>query len=190
MSRLMELVKEAPVHERRLEFKSFPVADNRLVVEGWLHDERFADGYHWNGSARPAGVVHWMCVRLLVGGWPLSILDAEAEMPNVPHELCPTTLDSVKKVIGLSIAHGYSEEVRHRLGGTQGCTHMTTLLIAMGPAAIHGYWTQLSRQPRPAPQSLEDLPGLAAVINTCALWTEDGPFLTALRETMGGGPKE
>ena len=93
MSRLKDLIREAPVHERRLTFKTYPLENDRVIVEGWLRDERFAAGFHWNGQSRPPGVVHWMCVRLLVGGWPLSILDAEAEMPGVPHELCPTTLE-------------------------------------------------------------------------------------------------
>ncbi len=65
---------------------------------------------------REPGVVHWMCVRLLVGGWPLSILDAEAEMPGIPHELCATTMERLKRLVGLSIASGYSRKVLKCLG--------------------------------------------------------------------------
>ena len=187
MSRLKELIRESPVHERRLEFRTYPLEDNRLVVEGWLRDERLMKGYHWNGRSRLPGVVHWMCVRLLVGDWPPTILDAEAEMPEIPHERCPTTLESVKKVIGMPIVAGYSEEVRKRLGGIQGCTHMTHLITVMGPAALHGYWTHASRKRRPLPRSMEQIPGLEYLIDSCTLWKKDGPMIDMVRAELEKG---
>jgi len=184
MTKLKELIGNTPVHERRLEFRTYPLEGDRLIVEGWLRDERLVPGYHWNGESRPTGVVHWMCVRLLVGGWPVTILDAEAEMPDIPHELCPTTLESVKKIVGLSIVSGYSEEVHRRLGGVQGCAHLTHLIVTMGPAALHGYWTQQSRQRHPVPRSLDEIEGLATLINSCKLWKEDGPLMQMIRGNL------
>ncbi|MCD4716040.1 MAG: DUF2889 domain-containing protein [Desulfobacterales bacterium] len=184
MSRLKDLIREAPVHERRLTFKTYPLENDQVIVEGWLRDERLVTGFHWNGQSRPQGVVHWMCVRLLVGEWPLSILDAEAEMPGVPHELCPTTLESVKKIINIDIVSGYSDEIKKRLGGVKGCAHLTHLILAMGPAALHGYWAQRSRKKRPVPRSMEEISGLSLLINSCRLWREDGPMMQMIRETM------
>jgi len=184
MSRLKDLTENAPIHKREIEIRTYSLEDEKLLIEGWLKDERFIPGYRWDGQPRPAGVVHRLCVRLLVGGRPLSILDIEAEMLDVPHELCPTTLDSVKRIIGLPIASGYSEAVHKRLGGVQGCTHLTHLITTMGPAALHGYWTQRSRRRRPLPRSLEELPGAGAIINSCSLWREDGPLVRNVRETL------
>ncbi len=181
MGRLKKLIDKSHVHERKLEFRTYPLEDDRLIVEGWLRDERLEHGYHWNGKSRPPGVVHWMCVRILVGGWPPSILDAEAEMPEIPHELCPTTLESVKKIVGMPIVAGYSEEVRKRLGGIQGCTHMTHLITVMGPAALHGYWTHASRKRRPLPRSMDNIRGLEYLVNSCTLWAEDGPMMKMVR---------
>jgi hypothetical protein len=184
MSRLKDLIRNTPVHERRLDFRTYPLENDRLIVEGWLRDEQLVPGYHWNGKPRPTGVVHWMCVRLLVGGWPVTILEAEAEMPDIPHELCPTTLESVKRIVGLAIVSGYSEEVHRRLGGVRGCAHLTHLIVTMGPAALHGYWTQQSRQRRPIPRSLDEFQGLTTLINSCRLWKEDGPLMQMIRETL------
>ena len=184
MSRLKEMIKDAPVHERRMEVKSYPLDDGRLLVEGWLRDDRLVRGYNWDGQTRPAGVVHWMCVRLLIGGWPITIQDAEAEMPGTPHERCCETRDSVAKVIGVPIVSGYTDEVRRRLGGTAGCAHLSHLIVVMGAAALHGFWTQQSRQPRPAPNSLEEFPGLKYLVNSCALWAEDGPILQRIKEEL------
>ena len=184
MSRLKALIHNAPVHERHLEFRTYPLEGERLIVEGWLKDERLVPGYHWNGKSRPTGVVHWMCVRMLVSGWPVTILDAEAEMPDIPHELCPTTLESVKRIVGLSIISGYSEAVHRRLGGVQGCAHLTHLIVTMGPAALHGYWTQISRQRRPIPRSMDEFLGLPQLMNSCKLWKEDGPFMQMIQEAL------
>jgi len=184
MSRLKDLIRNTPVHERRLDFRTYPLENDRLIVEGWLRDEQLVPGYHWNGKPRPTGVVHWMCVRLLVGGWPVTVLEAEAEMPDIPHELCPTTLESVKRIVGLAIVSGYSEEVHRRLGGVRGCAHLTHLIVTMGPAALHGYWTQQSRQRRPIPRSLDEFQGLTTLINSCRLWKEDGPLMQMIRGTL------
>ncbi len=184
MTGLKDLIQDPPVHERKLEILTYPVVGERLIVEGRLKDEGLVPGYHWDGRPRPPGVVHWMCVRLLLGGWPLTILDAEAEMPKVPYELCQTTLDAVQRLVGLSVVSGYSEEVRQRLGGVHGCAHLTHLIATMGPAALHGYWTQRSRRPRPLPSSVEELPGFDTLVNSCKLWREEGPLVQDMRETL------
>ncbi|MBW1733256.1 MAG: DUF2889 domain-containing protein [Deltaproteobacteria bacterium] len=184
MSKLKELIKGSPVHERRLELRTYPLENDRLVVEGWLRDERLVKGFHWNGEPRLPGVVHHMCVRMLIAGWPVTILDAEAEMPETPHKLCPETLDSVKKIIGLQIVSGYSEKVNHLLGGVRGCNHLTHLILVMGTAALHGYWTHYSRVRHPIPGSMEEFRGLSSLINSCSLWGEDGPIMKQIRETL------
>ena len=185
MGKLKELMTGTqPVHERKLTIHTHPLDDGRLIVEGWLRDERLIDGYDWNTTLRAAGVVHHLCVRLLLGGWPLTIEEAEAEMPGVPRDLCLQTQDSVKKVEGVQIVSGYSEEVRRRLGGIEGCAHMTHLIVVMGPAALHGAFTQHARQPRPKPKSLDEIEGLNYLVNSCQIWAENGPFMQMMKEAL------
>ena len=105
-------------------------------------------------------------------------------MIDVPRNECPETLDSVKKIIGMPIVSGYSEEVRKRLGGIKGCTHMTHLIVVMGPAALHGFWTHAARNPRPIPKTMEEVPGLRYLVNSCKLWAEDGPIMDMIRKSF------
>lgn len=183
-SRIQALIREAPVHERRLEIKTYPLENNQVIIEGWLRDERLVTGYTWDGKPRPPGVVHWIGVRLLIGNWPLTILDAEAEMRQVPHQQCPTLQDTVKKVVGISITAGFSDEIRKKLGGIEGCSHMTHLILAMGPAALHGFWAQQTREPRPVPRTREEFEGLPLLVNSCRLWREGGPLLQEMEERL------
>jgi len=188
MKKLKNLIHKPPIHERRLEFSSYAIENDQLIVEGWLKDDRFVQRYQLDGSLSPPGKVHRICVRLLFGGWPLSILDAEAEMPFVPHDECPATQDTVKEIIGLTITHGYGDRVLERLGGVKGCAHMVQLIIAMGKAALHGYWTQKLQHPPELPDTPEELPELDYVIESCMLWRKDGPMIQKIRNAISQTP--
>ena len=188
MPKLKDLIKESPVHERRIEVRTYPLDNGQLIVEGWLIDDRLIQGYHWNGKPREPGPVHRMCVRMLIAGWPVTILDAETELPHAPHELCPITLDSVKKIIGLEIASGYSRNVARLIGGVRGCNHLTHLILVMGTAALHGYWTHVSRKRRPIPRSLDEFMGLSSLVNSCMLWGEDGPIMQEIKTVLKENP--
>lgn len=191
MGGIKELIEKAnSVHQRAIEAKSYALEDGRLIVEGWLRDDRFVDGFTWAGEKRPKGAVHWIGARLLIGGWPITIEAAEAEMLKTPRELCSTTVDTIQRLVGVHITSGYTDRVKALLGGTEGCIHLSHLVAAMGSAAVHGYWTQHSREKRLLPNSLDEMPGLAVVIDSCRLWKKDGPLVSGLRKTIEGAKDE
>ena len=182
---LKERTNGSPIHSRSLDLKTYPLDEDRIIVEGWLKDERFKKTYDFGGRKRSPGLVHHMVIRLLVeGGMPLTILDAEAEMPHVPREHCHDTRESVKKIIGLEIKSGFSEKVAKMIGSVEGCAHLTHLLIVMGQEAVHGYWANKGDSSREVPDSFEEIEGLSYVINSCLLWREDGPLVHELRELI------
>jgi len=184
MKRLKDLIHTPPVHERRLELRAYAVENDQLIVEGWLKDDRFVSRYQLDGSLSPPGKIHRICVRMLMGGWPLSILDAEAEMPVVPHEECPDTQETVKALIGLTITHGYGDRVLERIGGVKGCAHMVQLIISMGNTALHGYWSHQLQQPLQLTDTPEEMPGLDYVVDSCMLWKKDGPLIQKIQKAI------
>jgi hypothetical protein len=184
MSRLKKLAAASPIHQRKIEVRTYPLENNQLVVEGRLTDDRLVNGFHWDGRPRPAGVVHQMVIRLLVGDWPPTILEAESEMLEIPHDLCRTVAETIQKIVGVPVSAGFSDQIKQRLGGLEGCSHLTHLILAMGPAILHGYWTQHSRKPRPVPKSLDEVQGLSILVNSCQLWKEDGPLIQLVQETI------
>jgi hypothetical protein len=181
--KLAEAIKKKNrVHQRVLDMSTYALDDERVVVEGTLRDERFRPIYELSGQRSEKGVIHHMIIRLLIGGTPLGILDAEAEMPHIPAPLCLTTRESVRKVVGLKIKSGFGARVHKLIGGVQGCAHLTHLLVVMVQEALHGYWTHKMRKPEPPPASLEDVEGLSYLLNSCSLWREDGPIMQEIRE--------
>lgn len=61
---------------------------------------------------------------------------------------------------------------------------MTHLILAMGPAALHGFWAQQTRKPRPVPRTREEFEGLPLLVNSCRLWREGGPLLQEMEERL------
>jgi hypothetical protein len=184
MSLVGAIKKENRIHQRVLDLSTYALDDEKVVVEGSLRDERFRPIYELSGRKREKGVVHHMVIRLVVGGLPLRILDAEAEMPHVPLPLCVTTRESVKKIIGLKIKSGFGERVHKLIGGVEGCAHLTHLLTVMVQEALHGYWTHKMRKPGPPPGSLDEIEGLSYLLNSCSLWRKDGPILHEIKELL------
>lgn len=174
-----------PIHRRNISISTYPLDDFKVVVEGRLNDDRLVPIYrHWDNMPRAVGPVHGLCIRFLVGNYPLTILDAEADMETVPNADCSIAEQSMKKIIGEKITPGFSDRIREKIGGAAGCTHLTHLAVVMGPAALHGFWTLYAQYPRTAPKSLEEVEGLEYLLNSCHLWTPDGPYVQELKEMI------
>ena len=172
MGSLKSLKKEL-VHTRAVRMQTFAVDGERLEVEGVLEDDRPFGVHTISNQRREPGQVHGMTVRLLIGGMPSQILDAEAEMATVPLDGCGQAVDSVKKLVGMPIVYGFSKEVKERLSGIEGCNHLTSLILTMGSAAVQGMVAHRGRKPVPQEAQAAMLEYLK---DTCCVWREDGDF--------------
>jgi hypothetical protein len=184
MTSIKEMIRSDPIHSRMMEFKTYALEDDRVIVRGRLTDERFQAFYNLEGRVRDKGVVHDMVIYLLVGGRPLSVLEADAEMAQVPRELCTATRESIRRIVGLEIKSGFGEKVHRLIGGVQGCAHLTHLLVVMAQAAVHGHWTHKMRRPRPTPRTMDEIEELSYLIDSCALWKADGPIVREIKEIV------
>jgi len=183
MTTLISL-KGEKIHERAIMVETFRVDDDRILIEGRLNDRREREIYTLMGERRPPGAVHGMVARFLVGETPPKILDAEAEMPKIPIEECDKARDSIKKLIGLRIIYGFSRAVKERLGGTVGCTHLTSLVLSMGSAAMQGIANNRGQKKiSPEAKSLMS----QYVKNSCCVWREDGELFKAVTEEIKKG---
>ncbi len=185
----IEAIKGEKVHARRILIESW-TAPQGIIVEGRLHDERLCATFTLTGARRPPGTVHDMILRLHVTGPPLRVAAAEAEMPGVPYAKCREILEGVQKVVGMPIVAGFTEKAKRRLGGVNGCAHLTTLLLAMAPAAVQGFWAV--RAARPVPVTTEAAVLGRYLIDTCHVWRRDGDrvrqmLASATGPAAGGG---
>jgi hypothetical protein len=129
-----------------------------------------------------------MVVELVVATPSMVITDVKVVFEAHPHPQCPRIIDSYDQLVGVSIARGFTHNVRSLFGGPRGCTHTTALLQAMAPVAVQCVLT--GRPPAPAagePVALrlslspeERKARFAVMINTCHVWEADGDLVTKI----------
>ena len=115
----------------------------------------------------------------------MEIIEASVKMNVTPHMACSKIEPDYQKLVGLSIARGFSRNVKDLFGRSDGCTHLGALLQAMAPVAVQSSWSM--RALSSSGVSIEALPdidakrqALAFNINTCHIWDEDGEQVQAV----------
>jgi hypothetical protein len=165
------------VHTREISMRTSDLGDQTILVEGSLIDHRYRP--RRSEASEESELVHHMVIQLKVKGPGMVIEQAEATMPHHPREECPEVLPWIQKLEGLEISPGYSTKVKRTIGGVKGCAHLTSLVIAMGEAAVQGYWTAYVAETRKTGLPEQTI---KKFLNTCHLWKEDGPIVKELRE--------
>ncbi|MBN2158497.1 MAG: DUF2889 domain-containing protein [Spirochaetes bacterium] len=185
MSGMMDMIGDK-AHERSITISTYPAEGDTVVVEGRLVDRRMKDYHLVTGEKRPAGEIHHMVVRLLVNLDGMVIDDVEVDLVAIPREECEAVRGSLDVIKGEPIAKGYSNRMKVLMGGTKGCTHLLSLLIAMGPAALQGIFSSRAQKPMDVKSLIADHARvkffMKTLINTCYVWREDGPSLKKLRD--------
>ena len=190
------------LHTRRVVCQRFFREDGLWDIEGRITDEKsYEHANEWRGPLQPGDFVHDMSIRLTLDH-KFTIVDVEAVTDKSPYRMCGDIAPDFKKLIGLRIGGGFHREVRARLGGVHGCTHIVELL---GPVATTAFQTvssgkarELNRAHRarsnpqptaPADKSSEPKPRRKPyVIDTCHAWAADGAVVKRWAPDFYTGP--
>jgi hypothetical protein len=176
------------IHSRDIRLATYPYQKDEVIVEGFLLDRRTHPVFDITGEVKPAGIIHHMAIRLIVKGNPLVIKEAEAEMIDVPLDGCWQTLDTMDAVRGLHVRSGFSNRIRSIMGGPKGCTHLCHLLTLMGQEIVHGWLTHTGSTLVPVPETMDDIREKEYLLNSCRMWTPDGPKIKAIRQAIKNRP--
>lgn len=184
-----------PLHQRDYQVRAWRVDDATMLIRGAVMDLKpgapFAERLEAAGGTDDGGplTMHHMVVDLTVSFPDLTITGAEVVFETHPQPGCTAIAPRYRDLIGLSIARGFTQEVRRRFGGPRGCTHTTALLQAMGPVAVQCMFSMRHAGPVPA----GPLPGGGAadgagafMRDTCHLWASDGELWQGV--TIGRPP--
>jgi Protein of unknown function (DUF2889) len=186
------------LHTRRVTCQGFFREDGLWDIEGRITDEKsYEHANEWRGPLKPGDFVHDMSIRLTLDD-RFTIVDVEAVTDKSPYRICGDVAPDFKKLIGLRIGGGFHREVRARLGGVHGCTHIVELL---GPVATTAFQTVSSGKAReldrahrakndPAPQfAAPSKPRRKPyVIDACHAWAADGPVVKRWAPDFYTGP--
>lgn len=173
---LSEPVDRKPVHTRAIECRSYAREDGLFDIEGHLTDiKAYAFQNKFRGTIEAGEPLHDMWLRITVG--PDYVIRAIEPVTDAgPFEACPAILVNFQRLVGLKIAAGWNREVRKRVGGVEGCTHLVDLIRPLATVAFH---TVRWSDSKPAVGDAEPPkpPKRRPPLNTCHMWASDGPVV-------------
>ena len=177
------------IHDRSYVVKAYRKDERTIVLRGAVRDEKPA-GLYIPNDPEPLPL-HHMIVSLTVTMPEMIITDAHVEFEVYPHGGCPAITTHYEKLIGLSIARGFTHKIRELFGGPRGCTHTTALLQAMAPVAIQCGWSMQMLKAQEILASGKELPSEPSEarkmaykmnLNTCHIWDEHGDHVRRIEE--------
>jgi hypothetical protein len=127
------------VHRRSIDMQVYARADGLWEVDAQLQDVKTRDITLANQLRRAGEPVHDMLLRLVVDA-RLNILAAGAATSWMPYPgQCDDHDNAYAKLVGLNLLKGFRRELSARLGGVQGCTHLTELCQVLPTAVIQAF---------------------------------------------------
>jgi len=170
----MTLSEPAPrenLHTRNIECQGFLREDGLWDIEAHITDVK---GYEiksdWRGTVTPGEPIHDMWVRLTLDN-NLCIQAIETVFDATPYELCPSAGKSFQNLVGVKISPGWIRQVKARVGGTQGCTHVREL---MGVLATVAFQTIFSVREKELMATGELKPPM---LDSCVSWAASSPVV-------------
>lgn len=185
------------LHDREYRVRAFRIAADRVLIRGAIRDQK-PPGLYIEIDPDPM-TIHHMQVDIEVVYPSMEIVAAKVHMETYPNMECTRIEPHYDKLIGLSIARGFTHKVRELFGGPRACTHTTMLLQAMAPVAVQCMWSmrasdsrrrgsddssnvQPAEPPTGPPMKRSDM--WKVNLNTCHVWAEDSDVVA--RFAAGG----
>jgi hypothetical protein len=180
------------IHDREYRVRAFRVAADRVLIRGAVRDQKPA-GLYFADDPDPL-TIHHMMIDIEVEYPSFEIVAASTVLDVHPHGACQNIVGHYDKLVGLSIARGFTHKVRELFGGPRGCTHTTMLIQAMAPVAMQCIWSlraaDSGQDASPDTVTAGDgVPERAAPaqdqmwrvnLNSCHVWAEDSDWVRDL----------
>jgi hypothetical protein len=126
-------------HTRHIDVQIYSRGNGLWEVDAWLRDMRTQAVALASGRRTAGEPIHDMLLRLVIDE-RFQILEAGARSTAVPFPgSCETAGDAYGRLVGLNLAKGFRRAVAERLGGAQGCTHLTELAQILPTAVVQAF---------------------------------------------------
>ena len=137
MSLSTPVTRRALRHTRAIAVQAYARDDGLWDLDAHITDIKVKDAMLASGP-RPGGApLHDLSLRLTVDT-QFNIVDAEAVSDAVPYPgFCDTIAPDYKtQLVGLNLMRGFRHELKQRISGIAGCTHLTELAQILPTAAV------------------------------------------------------
>jgi hypothetical protein len=169
----MPHVNRRLVHTRSIRVDAYARDDKHWDLVASIQDVKPAD-LQLEAHVCPAGQpVHEMQLTVRID-LRMQIVAVQAKTIAAPYQgHCDSFPEVYQSLVGLNLLQGFHAAVRERLGGTQGCTHITELASVLPTVAIQafaGEVVQLKLDSEKMPKQLD----------RCRALRLDGPVVARL----------
>jgi hypothetical protein len=146
-------------------------------------DIHLADGFI-TVNAHMADNYHEMEVSLDISIPAMVITDIRGEMIRVPHERCRDALAALAHARGLEVKKGLTLRMEETVGGKDGCSHLTNLVMEACHASVQGQYLSLRGssgglldEMTPTERTKWFLTTRPQMIDSCAAYRGDAPIV-------------
>jgi len=163
------------IHTRIVRCEGFRRADGLWDIEGHITDTKtYGFGNRERGKVPPGAPIHDMSIRITVDD-ALTIRAVEVVTDASPYRICGDVAPNFQRLVGLTIGRGFRRQVRERLGGTEGCTHLVELLGPVGTTAFQTVMPLARRDFEPGGETGADAATRRrpALLNSCYAFSDE-----------------
>ena len=165
------------VHTRAIDYKGYERDDGLWDIEAHMTDKKtYGFSNDWRGEVEAGDALHEMLLRVTIDD-DFMIKDVVAITDNSPFKICPDITPNYKSLIGIRMGPGWRKAIRMKVGGVQGCTHLTELLFPMATVAMQTIWPLLRQKKNKADSDVGTSDKRPVVLNTCHAWSTDSPVV-------------
>lgn len=131
--------RRALKHVRTIQVEAFSRDDGLWDIDARITDTKTRDTNLASGVRVAGEPIHDLYLRLTIDT-QLTVVAAEAVSDAVPYSsFCNTIGPDYQKLVGLNLLKGFRQELKTRLSGIDGCTHLTELAQILPTAAIQAF---------------------------------------------------
>lgn len=167
------------MHTRQITCRGYRRKDGLWEVEATVFDEKAQQMvFRSREPVEPGERIHDMAIDFVIDN-EFTILDVRARMAAAPWPVCPEIAAAYRRLVGLHIGPGFARRVRERVGGEQGCAHLTDLITQVGNTYTQASWPdRLARQMAIDPDARRWPDArTVAFVGECHAWRRDGETL-------------
>ena len=175
---LPDAVSRKHVHTRAIDYRGYEREDGLWDIEAHMTDTKtYEFSNNWRGKVPVGEPLHEMLLRVTIDD-KFEIHDVIAATDHSPFEMCPDITPNYKNLIGIRMGAGWRKAIRTKVGGVQGCTHITALLLPMSTVAMQTLWPIMSlRRKEAIPVAEQKSKKRPVVLDTCHAWSTDSPVV-------------
>lgn len=167
---LDEAVEREQLHCRNIVCNGYRRTDGLWDIESRLIDTKSYDfpNKDRGGMIRTGEALHDLTLRITLND-DMVIQQAQSSSDEIPYNYCKQSGKNINTLAGVQIGPGWMREVRQRIGGTKGCTHLTEMLNIIATVAFQtiSYARIKDNDPDARPRNL----------NTCMTYASDSPVV-------------